>query len=837
MALKGARTALMGVRNAIQSSLAMKVSLAGVLLIPVMFAGFYLSAFFDPYSNLHNVDVAVVNMDQGAELNGEVRNIGDEVCEELDKADQKFGWDYVSAEDAQAGLENGDYYMVCTIPEDFSKNIASAEGKVPKNAEIQVQYNEAKNMLASQIGSTAWAKVKTQMNEKIIREYWRTVFDRLDEAGDTLQEAADGAGELNDGLSDAVDGSGKITDGAKDAMAGSKKIFDGAVDAVLGSQQVTDGAKSALAGSQQVGAGINDAKAGADTLSAGISSALAGSSALASGASDLATGSSQLSDGLDSLSAGADSAKQGASDLASGLSDISDGASSLSSGADGLKSSVAAYVAGVDSLVGQLQGAASSVGNLSSAASAASQYASSVNSIVSGMSQITTEDGDTYYVLSPSAYQNLASAAGNAASYAGTTASGVSSLSSSLSSAGSSAAQLTSAGSALRQGASDLAAGASSLNGGVASAKQGASDLAQGTATLAAGASNAKDGASKVAQGAKTLEAGSSSLNQGLKSVDDGGKQLAGGLGTLSAGSAALTSGLSDLSDGSETLTAGLGALSKGAFDLNKGLGTLHKGSATLTDGLKTAKDGSATLADGLTDGASEMKENGANGSAKSEVMCEPVTLSETDYTSVENYGSGFAPFFIGLGIWVGCIFAGFLFKPLNRRLMISGANPVKVAFSGFLPLGVYAMIQAVIAAAFVQFFLGVPINNIPAYYGMTILCAFTFMAIMQFLVAAFKFPGRYLAVVLLTLQLTSAAGTFPVETAPAFYQVISPWMPMTYFVDGMRQIMMGFDGAAVMNDAIVLAVFMLLFFALTALLAYRKRTVSIIDIHPLLEL
>ena len=170
MAFKGARAAFLGVRNALHSTPAMKIALFGVLFIPVIFSGFYLSAFFDPYANLQNVAVAVVNDDQGATISGEKRNIGDEVCQELDKADQKFGWDYVSAREAQTGLEDGTYYMVCTVPEDFSAQIASADGDNPGEAQLQIQYNKGKNMLASQIGGTAWAKVEATLNRNVIQE-------------------------------------------------------------------------------------------------------------------------------------------------------------------------------------------------------------------------------------------------------------------------------------------------------------------------------------------------------------------------------------------------------------------------------------------------------------------------------------------------------------------------------------------------------------------------------------------------------------------------------------------------------------------------------------------
>ena len=778
MAFKGARAAFLGVRNALHSTPAMKIALFGVLFIPVIFSGFYLSAFFDPYANLQNVAVAVVNDDQGATISGEKRNIGDEVCQELDKADQKFGWDYVSAREAQTGLEDGTYYMVCTVPEDFSAQIASADGDNPGEAQLQIQYNKGKNMLASQIGGTAWAKVEATLNRNVIREYWSTVFDKLKDSGYELQTAADGAGELSSGLSDAVEGAGQIAQGATDAQAGSAQVTDGLAEAQTGSAALNSGLADALQGSQDVEAGAGSVSQGAASLNAGVE---------------------ELSDGASALS-------QGATSLAAGLKDAASGSDQVAQGAASLQEGISQYVTLVTQAVSQ---AAQSAQQLSAAASGANTAAVAVSDGIAAMQPMTLGDGTTVYVISEEGYQALSQAAQQASSLTGATAQGVSSLSDTLSAYAADDSQLSAGSQQLVAGADSLVAGANALQQGVAVASAGATELSSGAADLNDGADSAKEGSAALASGANALYAGTSSLTVGLASAKEG--------------SAALAAGADALHEGSSTLTAGLQ--------------TLSEGSASLATGLVSAKSGSDELQSGLTDGAAELIANGDNAQVKSQVMSAPVTLQESDYTSVENYGSGFAPFFIGLGIWVGCIFAGFLFKPLNRRLMVSGASSAKVAFSGFMPLALYAIAQGIISVAFVQFGLQVSIANVPAYYGMAILCSLCFMAIMQFLVAAFGFPGRFLSVVLLTLQLTSAAGTFPVETAPAFFQIISPWMPMTYFVDGMRQIMAGGDLLLAAADAGMLVVFLVVFFALTCLYAHSKRTVLMTDLHPLLQL
>lgn len=778
MAFKGARAAFFGLRNSMHASPMMKIALTGVLLIPVIFSGFYLSAFFDPYSNLSNVAVAVVNEDKGAEISGEQRNLGDELCNKLDEEDQKFGWTYVSADEAQAGLESGDYYMACIIPANFSESVASAQGTDPDVAKLHVEYNRSKNMLASQIGGTAWAKVQSALNQTIVEEYWNTAFDQLKDSGIELQTAADGAVTLEEGLESATSGADQLADGAQSAQDGSSQLDQGLASAAEGSSALDEGLGQAETGSQQVAQGASDLSSGADELSSGMST-------LSDGASSLEQGASSLSGGLDSLATNSAKMLKGIGNLQAGVSD---------------------YTAAVGSAVGQLP-ASSDIKDLTTAASNASSQAAGLSRSLDALASSTDKEGNI--VIDAATFAKLQAQAQAASQLSAGTSSGVSNLASGMSQISGQVSQLQKASDQLNSGASSLVENYEALHQGILSAQGGASSLNEGAQQLSGGVSSAAAGSATVAQGAAQLSTGASDLSAGVSAAKEGSADLTEGLDRLKAGSSAL----------------------------DQGLVTLADGAGSLADGLMSAKDGAGELATGISSGADQLKESGSNAEERSVDMSQPVELVETDYTHVENYGTGFAPFFIGLGIWVGCIFALFLFKPLNRRLMISGADPARVAFSGLIPISVYGIIQGIISAAFVQFFLGAHVENMAAYYGITILCSVCFMAIMQFLVAAFKFPGRFISVVLLTLQLTSAAGTFPVETAPTLFQWLNPFMPMTYYVDGMRIFMTGGNAAAASTDVLALVAFTLIAFVCTCIYAYRKRTVKETDIHPLLEL
>ena len=63
-------------------------------------------------------------------------------------------------------------------------------------------------------------------------------------------------------------------------------------------------------------------------------------------------------------------------------------------------------------------------------------------------------------------------------------------------------------------------------------------------------------------------------------------------------------------------------------------------------------------------------------------------------------------------------------------------------------------------------------------------------MSIIQFLIRNFGDIGKFLALIVLVLQLAAAGGTFPIETIDKGFQAISPYLPMTYSIKLLREIL-----------------------------------------------
>lgn len=521
---------------------------------------------------------------------------------------------------------------------------------------------------------------------------------------------------------------------------------------------------------------VQEAADGADRLSSGLAKAADGGSALASGLGSAEDGSWALATGLGSLG-------DGSGQLAGGATEVADGAGTLAG-------SLVAATEGAQDLAsggGDLaSGARSLAGGASQVSDAVREAVAQVSEAASASSQLSAGADDVLQALEAIAAANPALASDPTFQ-------------------------------AALAGSQQLAAGVGDLAGGLASAGPQGRELVAGAQQLAAGTRD-------LAEGAASLGTGASRLATGLARATDGASRLAAGAGTVAEGAAELQRGAARAEAGSADLSDGLVRLSAGADRL---------GSA-----LVAASGGSQELWTGLAQGASAIPAyDDADRQQHAETMSNPVLLSTSEVRSVPNYGTGLSPYFIALGLWVGAVLAFYLLRPLAGRILSSALPNRAVALSGFWAGALVVALQAVILVTVVVAALGLSPANTVALYAFTVLAALSFAAIVQWLVAAFGSVGKFLAIALLMLQVTSAAGTFPIETAPAFFRAISPLLPMTHVIIGLRQAISGGDMAALGRAALLVAAYGLAGLVLTTLTVRRNRQWRMERLHPALEI
>ena len=234
----------------------MVVAIIAIMIIPTIYTTIFLGSMWDPYGNVDKLPVAIVNKDKSVIYEDKVMDVGNELVDNL-KESNSLDFNFVDEDVAERGLENGTYYMVVTIPEDFSANATTLMDDEPQQMALDYETNPGTNYIASKMSETAIEKIRNGVQEKITKQYAETIFDKVQTLGDGLNEAADGTATALDGVQQLKDGNNEITTNLQTLASSSLTFKDGANELNIGLKQYTDGVSTAANGSQSILSGLN----------------------------------------------------------------------------------------------------------------------------------------------------------------------------------------------------------------------------------------------------------------------------------------------------------------------------------------------------------------------------------------------------------------------------------------------------------------------------------------------------------------------------------------------------------------------------------------------------
>lgn len=643
------------IRNELQynfGNLKRMIPILAIMFIPIMYAGTFLWAFWNPYGHLDRLPVAVVNEDQGATFQGKTINAGQDLENNLRK-DDSLGWNFVNASQANQGFENNHYYMILTIPKNFSQEAANAATKpgAPEPKLIS-KTNDRHNYIAGIIGRNAMVKLQEQTAGQLAKTYAQNLVTGLTKLESGFNSAERGASQIATGAGSLTQNSGSLVNGATSLVNGSNSLLQATNSAENGAKQVTSGVVKSQQATQQLAHGLGQLGVGAKQL--------------------------QQSTGILTSSA---------TQLAQGLTSASGGSKQLASGAQSLANGMAAF-----------------------------------------------EKADPQLAQSPQ-FQQLVQASQQVAS---------------------GSAQVAAVNAKLQSGATALASGAEKLNSGMG--------------TFADELGSAQSAAQNVATSERQLVSGAKALQSGLSQ---------------------LTVGESKLQTGAQSLASGVKAYTGGASKVASGAQNLAQKMKSATGAMPTVYKSQVVSA-----------------------IANPVGLSQQQTGGITDYGNGFAPYFISLGLYVGA---------LLMSIVITFRDAPDRPSSGFawflsktVLVGGVAVVQSLIADAILLLGLGVHANHPWAFVLFSLLSSLMFVSIIQFFVSTMQNPGRYLAVIVMILQLTTSSGSYPVLLSPPFFQHLAPYLPMDYTVDGYRFLIGGGKASFMTSDVWHLVAYWIVFLALT---------------------
>ena len=196
-------------------------------ILPSLYAWFNIKASWDPYGKeaTSQIKIGVVNKDKGAELKGEFKNIGNQITDQL-KENDVMGWQFVSEKEAVKAVEEGSYYAMITIPEEFSENILSLITDDIKKGKIIYTVNEKVNAIAPKITVKGATAVQENVNKTVIETVSDIVLStakdlgievegqlpKLDNLYDKLVEIQSKFKDLYETTDLAYDGVNKVAD-------------------------------------------------------------------------------------------------------------------------------------------------------------------------------------------------------------------------------------------------------------------------------------------------------------------------------------------------------------------------------------------------------------------------------------------------------------------------------------------------------------------------------------------------------------------------------------------------------------------------------------------------
>ena len=860
------------------------IVMIGISLIPALYNIIFLSSMWDPYGQLSDLPVAVVNNDKEASYNGNTMSIGKDMVSNLEQ-NKSLDFHFVDEDEGKKGLEDGDYYMVVTLPSDLSEKAASILTDHPEQMQIDYQTSSGHSFIASKMSDSAMIQLKQNVSTNVTGTYTKALFNKMV--------------DLKDGMSQAASGSEKLTDGANQLVTGSQtlttnlySLADSSLTFSNGTEQFTRGLSSYVSGVEQLHLGLGNFNSGLVTYTGAVSQLDSGLGQLSSKSPELVRGINQLYTGVESYTGGVSQLNAGLNQFSSGVSAYTNRVGSLATGANQLSNQSATLRMGMEQLSEGIQQLSSKLDASSGKKDQINQLSSDLNQLNQTIKNIDVEDTKQLdSVLSSIASlsnQMLASARSekattlaniqSTAAYQSLTSEQRAEISASVSQNSTDSIQSAQSIVALVQGLQGSLENLQNQSSNLSILKNQANQVLPLASTSLTGLSSGLteiQGAvtSKLVPDSQSIALGVKAYTIGVDKVSQGASQLSEKNATLTGSLDPLVSGSNTLTQKSSNLTARVGQLVEKTPELVSDIeklstssNQLNQKSQELIVGVDKLQSGSSQLADKssqLISGASQL-ESGANKLADG---AGKLAEGGTKLTSgVEDLQTGVASLGQGLGNASDQLKsastesknAEILSNPLslsktdNDQVPVNGIAmaPYMISVALFVAAistnmifaklpsgrhpesrwawlksraeinGIIAVLAGILVYGGVHL-IGLTSNHEMRTFILIILTSLVFMSMVTALTTWNIRIGAFFSLILLLLQLASSAGTYPLALTNDFFRAINPWLPMSYSVSGLRQTI-SMTGN-IHHQVILLAVILALFTGL-GMLAYQPK-------------
>ncbi|MDY2522841.1 YhgE/Pip domain-containing protein [Weissella confusa] len=778
-----------------------------LFFVPSIYAVTFLSSLWDPYGQVKNLPVAIINKDKSVTYEGQKLAVGDDLEKELRKS-KDMDFHFPSEKEAKAGLKDGKYYTVITIPSDFSKDATTLLDKDPKQIKLDYETSSGHSFIAGKLSESGAKEISQQISKQVTKTYAKTIFAEMKKVGKGMNTAADANKQLADGTTQIKSGSDQLTSGLQTLSASTLQFNGGAQTLTQGLSQYVDGVAQADSGSQQVTAGLSQLNSQVPALVGGVGQ-------LATGSQDLATGVQQYTDGVTQAATGSEQITNGVDQLNQKLKDqdLAGKITTLQTQIATLQD-IAKDMPSQSQIQEQLQTAQSHLDNLAkaNATDAAAMPANVDKAFADAGVQVTPEqkakiaaslttdvaNSETSKQIEP-VVKDIATLSAQIVTFNNAHGNQIQQLADSANKT-----SLNDVNNQLEQ-LKVVPTAINTLDGKM-------HELTNGLDTLVGKSGDLTNGATKVSGGLDTLNGKTGDLSNGASQLLAGSSQLTTGLDTLNSKRGELSSGAGQLADGARKLNGGANQLTAGAEQLSPALAKVQAGNQTLAD-----KMGSA---------AKQVNDTKATNKTFKQIAA-PATAKQTEKDHVANNGTGMVPYMFSVAMFVGMMALNLMLDMISPRTKISSL----AAWMGskmVMLFGIAVMAATVLYGLSISILGLDPIHPLQTY-GFMILISLMDAALVTAIYMWFDKAGAFAAMVLLVFQLSGSAGTYPIQLSNAFFEWLHPYLPMTYTVDGLRETIM-IGGSAMPQVEVLFSVFVVSVIAMVIYYVSHRRHYSMMQ-------
>ena len=626
------------------------IVMIGISLIPALYNIIFLSSMWDPYGQVSELPVAVVNNDKEASYNGNTMAIGKDMVSNL-KENKTLDFHFVNEEEGKKGLDDGEYYMVVTLPSDLSEKATSILTNHPEQMQIDYQTSSGRSFIASKMSDSAMTQLKQTVSTNVTETYTKALFQKMSDLKSGINKAADGSEQLADGTNQLAKGSQTLTTNLN-TLANSSVTFSN------GANQFTKGLSAYVSAIEQLHLGLGTFNSGLQSYTNAVSQVDTGLGQLASRTPELVTGVNQLNTGIKTYTGGVSQLNSGLSQFSvgvnaytSGVDKLSVGTNQLSSQSDTLRDGITQLNKGIKKISTQLNTSSQQKEDITQLASSLDELNKALqsvtvsdntdlkNTISNDLTNITTL-AQTIVTNSQAEQEKTLTNLQATATYQSLTETQKKELTEAVSNNSNSTIEsakaiLTTAGDlkenlgSINQPVSNLSTLQTKANQLLPIASSSLTSMSSGFTQLqnavdnqlVPGSQSIENGVNAYTKGLDTISLGVNQLSEKNTTLTTSLDQLVSGSIKLTENSSKLTTGLDTLAGKTPELVTGIEKLSSGSNQLNSkspeliaGLDKIQLGSSQLTDKSSQLLSASSQLGNGaakIADGAGKLADGG----------------------------------------------------------------------------------------------------------------------------------------------------------------------------------------------------------------------------------